>query len=268
MELSYDLKNIIFPIIREAGEIVLSAHNLSNDPDGISEKEGSGNFVTEYDVRVQEFIIERLSKAFEGACFVAEEKDNDPSTASSECCFIIDPIDGTSNFIHDYRHSCISVAMLCRGKTVFGAVYDPYLREMFHAEAGRGAYLNGDPIRVSDRPIELSITAYGTAPYYRDTLGDKTFALCREVFDRCADIRRCGAAALDLAYLAAGRNDLFFEVLLSPWDYAAGQLLITEAGGIITDMCGDELTIKKPSSVIAGNPIAFPALLELSKKYQ
>ena len=150
---------------------------------------------------------------------------------------------------------------------MFGAIYDPYLDELFTAERGKGAYLNGKKIQVSDRPMELCVAAYGTAPYYRDTLADATFSMCRDVFMACADVRRCGSAALDLAYMAAGRNDLFFEVVLSPWDIAAGALLITEAGGIITDMQGSPIDLSKPCSVIAANKQAYGSLLEIAKRH-
>ena len=184
-----------------------------------------------------------------------------------EHCFIIDPIDGTTNFIHDYRHSCISLAMFSKGEAVFGAVYDPYLKEFFRAEKGKGAYLNDIPMKVSSRKMSEAVVAYGTSPYYKSTLSEKTFELTKELFGKCADIRRCGSAALDLAYTAAGRNDLFFEFLLSPWDVAAGYLLITEAGGVISDMQGSKIDFSAPCPVIAANPSIYPELLEITKKY-
>ena len=259
--------DVIAPIIREAGKIILSAHEVCEGTDEVSEKFGVGNFVTVYDVKVQEYIIANLLKAFPNAKFIAEEKDNDPAVLQSEYCFVIDPIDGTSNFIHDYKMSCISIALVSRGETVFGAVYHPYLDELFYAQKGEGAYLNGKRIRVSERSMNIAIAAFGTAPYYRDTLGDKTFSLLREIFYKVADVRRCGSAALDLAYLAAGRNDLFFEVILSPWDIAAGEILIREAGGIITDMSGAPLSLSAPTSVIAANDVIYSELIKITRKY-
>ncbi len=252
-------------IMKNAGEIMLCAHNI--DDDSISSKEGSANFVTVFDVKVQDYLMSEIKALVPDALFIAEEKKNDPSVLMGEHCFIIDPIDGTTNFIHDYRHSCISLAMFSGGQAVFGAVYDPYLGELFSAEKGMGAFLNGKPMKVSSRPMSDAIVAYGTSPYYKDVLCEKTFELTKELFNRCADIRRCGSAALDLAYTAAGRNDLFFEFLLSPWDIAAGYLLITEAGGIITDMQGKEIDFSAPCPVIASSKKLYSEFLDIAKKY-
>ena len=158
--------------------------------------------------------------------------------------------------------------MLSHGEPVVGAIYDPYLDELFFAQKGMGATLNGVSMRVSSNPLHQALTAYGTAPYYRDVLADKTFDLAKELFMQTADIRRCGSAALDLAYLAAGRNDVFFEMRLSPWDYAAGYVLITEAGGKMTRLDGTAVDYTKPQSVLASNAVAYDALLEITKKYE
>ncbi len=254
-------------LVRQAGEIFRSAHT-EEIPDGIEVKAGTSNFVTLYDVRVQEFLLEEIKRAIPSAVFIAEEKENDSAVLSGEYCFIIDPIDGTTNFINDYRHSCISLAMVSRGETVFGAIYDPYMDELFTAEKGKGAYLNGRPMRVSDRPMERAVVAFGTCPYYKDTLSEKTFLFAKEVFLAAADVRRPGSAALDLAYLAAGRNDAFFEFILSPWDIAAGMLLVSEAGGFITQIDGSPLSLASPSSVFAGNPVTHPVLLQMAEKYR
>ena len=265
------VSQLLFPIIKKAGEIVLSAHKMECDEnEDVSVKAGNANFVTVYDVRVQDFLMTEIKACFPDAVFIAEEKENDPAVLQQDCCFIIDPIDGTTNFIHDYRHSCISVAMISCGKVIFGAVYDPYLQDLYHAELGKGAFLNGKPMRVSNTPFERALVAYGTAGYYKEDLGDATFGLCKELFmtGKDVDVRRCGSAALDLAYVAAGRNDLFFELMLSPWDIAAASLLIGEAGGVITDLEGNAIDLSHPSPILAGNPTAFPRLLELAKKYQ
>lgn len=251
-------------IIKEAGKIIKGAHMESADL--ISEKEGSANFVTVYDVRVQEFLKSEIKVIYPEAVFMSEEQENDASVLKSECCFIIDPIDGTTNFIRENKHSCISVAMLTDGCVVKGAVYDPYLDEMFTAEKGKGAFVNGRPIKASQTQLDKAICGYGTSPYYRDTLGDKTFAIAKELFTSCADLRRCGSAALDLSYIAAGRYDIFFECKLSPWDYAAGVLLIEEAGGVISDMQGKALVFDAPCSVIAANAKLYPTVLNVAKE--
>ena len=259
------MEKIITDVMRSAGKIVLSAHL---DEDSVREKTGSANFVTEYDVAVQNFMMSEIKRNIPKAVFIAEEKKNDPTVLSGEYCFVIDPIDGTKNFINDYRHSCISLAMISKGETVFGAIYDPYLDEMFTAEKGMGARLNGKPMHVSERPIETAIVAFGTSPYYKDTLADKTFDFTKEIFLTASDIRRTGAAALDLAYLAAGRNDIFFEFVLSPWDFAAGALLVTEAGGIVTDIKGNKTELSAPSSIFAANSKIHPQLIEIAAKYK
>ena len=254
----------ILNIIKEAGKIIRCAHMESEAC--VTEKEGNANFVTVYDVRVQEYLKGEIKKAVPDAVFIAEEQENDAEMLASGHCFIIDPIDGTTNFIRDNKHSCISVAMFTGGKPVFGAVYDPYLDELFTAEKGKGAFLNEKRVNVSDTPLEKAICAYGTSPYYRNTLGEKTFRICKELFMKCADLRRCGSAALDLAYLAAGRYDLFFECRLSPWDYAAGALIIEEAGGIISDMNGEAVAYDAPRSIIAASASLYPILLETAKE--
>ena len=254
-------------LMKEAGDIILSAHKTSHVDDGVTVKPGTANFVTEYDVRVQEFLIAGIRRLLPTATFIAEEKENDPAVLESDYCFVIDPIDGTTNFIHDYRHSSISLAMISKGETVFGAVYDPYLAEIFSAAKGQGAYLNGERISVSDRPFSLAVAAYGTCPYYKDTLARKTFDLAHDVFLATSDLRRPGSAALDLAYLAAGRNDVYFEFILSPWDYAAGELILREAGGIATTLDGEPLTLERPCPVFAGTPTTHGDLLRLAQKY-
>ena len=258
---SSSLKERLTSVVREAGKMMTQAH-CTNDSD-ISEKAGNANFVTVYDVRIQDFLMQAIKELFPDALFIAEEKENDPSTLQGEHCFIIDPIDGTTNFIHDYRHSCVSVAMFSHGVPMLGMVYNPYLDELFYAENGKGAYLNGQPIHVSDRPLGTALVAFGTAPYYKDLFAKKTFDACHKMLYACADLRRGGSAALDLAYVACGRVDLFFEYRISPWDGAAGYLLVTEAGGTVTDLCGASYGFEAPSSVLAGNGVCHDDAVKL-----
>lgn len=253
----------LITLIKEAGKIMLGA---SSEKEVVS-KEGNANYVTKYDVCVQKFLIEGITQIYPNSVFMAEEKENDAGVLNEKCCFIIDPIDGTTNFIHDYRHSSISVAMLSHGKTVFGAVYDPYLDELFFAEAGGGAYLNGCPISVSKNPMELAVVEVGSCPYYKDKYADKTFSLMRDLFLVTSDFRRSGSAALDLAYLACGRCDIFFEFLLSPWDFAAGQLIVTEAGGVITTQNGSATTLSEKCPIFASNGILHRDLIKMAEKY-
>ena len=150
---------------------------------------------------------------------------------------------------------------------MFGAVYDPYLDELFYAEKGKGAYLKDKRLHVSNRKIDVAVAAMGTVPYYKKELGGATFAIAKELYDMGADMRRAGSAAIDLAYVAAGRTDLFFELVLSPWDYAAAQLIVKEAGGIVSDMYGNELDVTAPCSVIAANREIYDILVGVTGKY-
>ena len=261
-----NIEKLLLPMIREAGKIMLRAHDIESG-DAVSEKGGdSANMVTVYDVAVQNYLMSEITKVIPDAFFFAEEKENNASDLMREYCFVIDPIDGTSNFVHVYRHSCISVALFSRGEAVFSAIYDPYQDEMFSAVNGGGAYLNGVKMQVAERDMPHALVAYGSCPYYKDTLGEPTFRLCYELYRHTSDIRRPGAAALDLAYLAAGRNDIFFELILSPWDIAAGYLLIREAGGIITNTDGKDIDFSAPSSVLAATPAVYDEVLSITKK--
>lgn len=252
----------LLALMRQAGKIMLSAHDV-DDGENVSVKPGSANFVTVFDLRVQDFLIEGVKQICPDAVFIAEEKENDAAVLSAEHCFIIDPIDGTTNFICDYRHSAISLALFSKGAAIFGAVYDPYLDEMFTAERGKGAFCNQRRIAVSQRPLDRALVAFGTAPYDKEALADQTFALCKKLLLTCGDLRRGGSAALDLAYLAAGRVDAFFEYRLSPWDVAAGSLLITEAGGVISDLEGASLGFDAPSPVLAASKTVYSDILSL-----
>ena len=247
----------ITEIVKEAGKIVLSAHNQENT---ITAKEGKKNFVTKYDVAVQDYLFKELGKAFPDAQFIGEEGENDFSTDGLR--FIIDPIDGTTNFMQDYRCSCISVA-LCNGNDVVaGVVYNPYTDELFSAEKGKGAYLNGDRISVSERPLSDGLALFGTSPYHPEN-ADETFALLRKVFDFSRDIRRSGSAAFDICTVACGRCEVFFEKGLQPWDIAAGTLILKEAGGIALNYDGTEISFSTPNDVVFANPKAYKEFITL-----
>ena len=168
--------------------------------------------------------------------------------------FIVDPIDGTTNFIRDYHVSCISVGLVVDGAAELGVVYNPYLDEMFTAQRGCGAFCNGNRLHVSSEPLENAIVIFGTSPY-REDLSEKSFKLAYAYFKRAVDVRRSGSAALDLCAVAAGRADLFFELSLSPWDYAAGALIVKESGGLVSDINDRELAYDRQCSVVARNAV-------------
>ncbi len=239
--------NKIAEAVREAGKIILSAHDRESS---VTAKEGKKNFVTKYDVAVQEFLRSRLSEILPQAEFVGEEGKSD--SHSKALRFIVDPIDGTTNFMQDYRFSAISVAVCEGDEPVLGLIYNPYADEMFTAEKGKGAYLNSEPIHVSERPLSDGLALFGTSPYHPENT-DETFALLRKVFDYSRDIRRSGSAAIDICYVACGRCEIFFEKELQPWDYAAGTVILREAGGIAETYSGDAPSLVCGSDVVFAN---------------
>ena len=248
----------IIPIIREAGQIVLSAQDAAART---REKISAADLVTEYDLAVEAFLKEKLPPLVSGSVFFGEEEEEnaDPSRGWA---FIVDPIDGTTNFVRGLRQSAVSVALAHDGTVEYGVVYDPYKDEMFSARRGGGAFLNGQPIRVSRRPIEQGVFGMGTAIYRREYL-EPTMRLTEQLFRRSCDFRRLGAAALDLCNVACGRTDLFFEYSLCPWDQAAGSLIVTEAGGFVCTLEGGPLSLTDRCSVWASNQVNKDLLHEL-----
>ena len=220
------MREKLMQIARTAGEF-FSARSLSR----IDQKEGHANFVTNIDREVEEYLQQALLSLVPGSQIIGEEKENGALTDAPT--WIVDPVDGTTNLIHDYRCSAVSIALCENRSPVAGLIWQPYTQEMFYAEAGRGASLNGKEIHVSETPFDKALIAVGTAPYHAE-LAEKSMELALAFLHSCADIRRSGSAAVDLAYLAAGRLDSIFELNLKPWDYAAGSLIVREAGGVVT----------------------------------
>ena len=248
----------IMDVVRRAGEMVLSAHDIAA---GTHEKTSAADLVTEYDLAVEAFLKRELPPLCPGAIFYGEEEaeNADPSRGWA---FIVDPIDGTTNFVRGLRQSAISVALARDGQVEYAVVFDPYKNEMFSARRGGGAFLNGAPIRVSDKPLAEGIFGMGTAIYRREYL-EPTMRVTEQLFRRACDFRRLGAAALDLCDVACGRVELFFEYSLCPWDFAAGSLIITEAGGHISTLQGGPLALTERCSVWASNDVNKDILREL-----
>ena len=248
----------IMDVVRRAGEMVLSAHDIAA---GTHEKTSAADLVTEYDLAVEAFLKRELPPLCPGAIFYGEEEaeNADPSRGWA---FIVDPIDGTTNFVRGLRQSAISVALARDGQVEYAVVFDPYKNEMFSARRGGGAFLNGAPIRVSDKPLAEGIFGMGTAIYRREYL-EPTMRVTEQLFRRACDFRRLGAAALDLCDVACGRVELFFEYSLCPWDFAAGSLIITEAGGHISTLQGGPLVLTERCSVWASNDVNKDILREL-----
>lgn len=247
---------------RSAGEIVLSAETYRGEG---MQKNGDGNYVTEYDVRVQRYLRGALAEICPGAAFCGEENGEQGEGALT---WIVDPIDGTSNFIHGTGMCAVSVALSKpdENRSELAVIYNPYTDELYTAALGGGAFLNGKRLAVSARGYEHALIGFGTTPYDRAFAG-ATFALASKAFARALDVRRSGSAALDLAYLAAGRLDGFFEMTLQPWDYAAGALLVAEAGGMVTRFCGAPPDLRRPSSILAGNGEVYAALRAMATPY-
>lgn len=247
-KLNRTLVEKIADAVRECGKIMLDAVRTA---DMVETKEEHANFVTVYDKKVQETLRKKLLEILPEAVFVGEEDDVHASIKKG-FAFIVDPIDGTTNFIKDYHVSAISAGLTKDGEKYIGVVYNPYLDEMFTAERGKGAFLNGRPIHVSRNPLSEGIVLFGTAPYYEE-LSKKSFQMAYAYFKKALDVRRSGSAAIDLCSIAAGRAELYFELRLSPWDFAAGALIVEEAGGVVTTVEGGAVTLGQKCSVLATN---------------
>ena len=245
--------------VRRAGAYVRTAV-----PQAIDEKSGHSDLVTEYDVQTQRMLMEELSALYPEAEFMGEEEHLQADVTVGDC-FVIDPIDGTANFVAGYNRSAVSVALLRDGQPVLGMVYHPWAEEFFSAIKGKGAFLNGRKLTLSDRPLADSLVGFGSCPYYRD-LAQRTTRILGAMLDVAPDIRRMGSAALDLCDIAAGRTGAFFELKLSPWDYAAAGLIAQEAGAKVFDLQGEPLGFSNPSPVVAGAPSAAEELRTLINK--
>ena len=254
--------NIAVKAARRAGQII---NRASNDIESLKVASKQPNdFVTEVDRAAEAAIIEVLQEAYPNYGILAEESGSTPARngGDTEYQWIIDPLDGTTNFIHGLPQYAISIA-LARGNILEHAVvYDPNRNELFTASKGSGAFLNERRIRVSRR-IKLSDALIGTGfPYREFDKVDLYLSIFKELAEKTAGQRRPGAASLDLAYVACGRYDGFWEFGLAPWDMAAGALLISEAGGLVSDLRG-EANYLETGNVIAGTPKIFAPLLKL-----
>jgi len=222
---------------------------------------GEINLLTKSDTDSQEIIFGRLSRAFSGHGFLAEEGLNERGEGESEYRWIIDPLDGTTNFVHRFPVFCVSIGLVHLGKLACGVVFNPISAEMFWAARGEGAFSNGQRIRVS-RVDDLNRGLLATGfPY--DIRETKTNISQHDLFLlRTQGIRRCGSAALDLCFVASGRLDGFWELKLNPWDTAAGSMIVEEAGGRVTDFLGRPADIYRPE-IVASNGLLHEAILEV-----
>ena len=236
-------------MINKIIEIVKEASKLMTADITIEQKGNDSNYVTSADVNVQHYLEEHLLNLIPGSTFLGEEGEQ---VIESEYIWVVDPIDGTSNFIRGLGASAISVGLVKNGKPHLGVIYEPYKGEMYWAERGKGAYLNGKPIHVSDRDFKHA-TMCSAASLYDKDLAEPCFNIIQKVYYQSDDFRRFGAAAIELAYLAAGRVELYFEIRLFPWDMAAGIVLIEEAGGYIEVLHEEGLPFDRPAGMIAAS---------------
>jgi myo-inositol-1(or 4)-monophosphatase len=260
----HPMLNVAIKAARAAGAIINRAA-LDVESVRISQKQVN-DFVTEVDHASEQAIIETLLTAYPGHGIWAEESGKTHGAKDSEFVWIIDPLDGTTNFIHGFPVYCISIALAVRGKVEQAVIYDPSRNDLFTATKGRGAFLNERRIRVSKR-TQLKECLISTGFPFRPGDNFKNYlAMMGDVMQRTAALRRPGAAALDLAYVAAGFADGFFETGLSPWDVAAGSLLVTEAGGLVGNFTG-EADFLEQKECLAGNPRVYGQLVGILGKY-
>lgn len=251
------LLNIAVSAARQAGEIIVR-HMEQVDRLKITAKNGNEYF-SEVDIKAEQAIINAIHKAYPEHGILAEESGY--QEGDGESVWIIDPLDGTSNYLHGFPFFSVSIALKIKGRIEHGVVYDPLRHECFAASRGRGARVNDKRIRVS-KQTQLSSALLGTGFSFRNLeLAQKYLPTFEALMGKCAGVRRTGSAALDLAYVASGRLDGFWEFGLRPWDIAAGSLLIREAGGLISDIQGGDDFIKN-GDIVAGTPKVFKSLLQ------
>jgi myo-inositol-1(or 4)-monophosphatase len=261
----------LHPMINVAVKAARTAGNLINraalDVESVRVSQKQVNdFVTEVDQAAEQAIIETLLAAYPGHGIWAEESGRTHGAQDSDYVWIIDPLDGTTNFIHGLPVYCVSIALAVKGKVEQAVIYDPTRNDLFTATRGRGAFLNDRRIRVSKR-VRLQECLISTGFPFRQGDDFNTYLrMMGDVMQRTAGLRRPGAAALDLAYVAAGFTDGFFETGLQPWDVAAGSLLVTEAGGLVGNFTG-EADFLEQKECVAGAPRIYGQLVGLLGKY-
>lgn len=245
-------------------QLVKQTETIITEKNALSfQMKGDADFVTDIDIAISAFLKKELYALYPDIRFFSEEEKG----TLHENCWILDPIDGTTNLVYGYNLSSVSLGHYQNGEIVYGIVFNPFNGEVFTAQKGGGAYLNHRiKLKVSDRPHKNSIIEFGAGSTHKEN-ADANFTLAREIFKQCVDVRRICSSALDLCYIAAGRIDGYFEKVLKPWDIAAGSLILTEAGGKITDYNGDNVQFKNSTSVIASNTVIHAFLQDMIKKH-
>mgnify|MGYP006159374085 FL=1 len=260
----HPMLNIAIKAARAAGAII---NRASLDVERLTVTAKSHNdFVTEVDQAAEDAIIATILEAYPGHGILAEESGRSHGAKNSEYVWIIDPLDGTTNFIHGFPVYAVSIALAFRGQLQQAVVYDPTRNDLFYASKGKGAYLNDRRIRVSKRTRMLECLIGTGFPFRKGDNFQRYLKMFEEVMVQCAGVRRPGAASLDLCYVAAGYYDGFFETGLSPWDVAAGALIITEAGGLVGNFTGEPDFLYQ-REVVAGNPRIYGQLVKTLAPY-
>jgi myo-inositol-1(or 4)-monophosphatase len=227
--------------VKEAGSLV--AYQFKDSYNKVVLQKGFSNYVTGVDYDIQQLLQEKLKKILPESMFITEETVRNIKYTLSKPIWIIDPIDGTTNLLHKYPHLSISVALYLNGEGYMGIIYNPIREELFYAVKGNNAFLNNKEITTScNKTLDKCVVGFGL-PYDKNK-ASVVFPIAAEMFKNCQDLRRAGSAALDLAYVACGRLDGYFELDLMPWDFAAGMIILKEAGGRITDWDDQEVTLK------------------------
>jgi myo-inositol-1(or 4)-monophosphatase len=257
----HPLVNIAKNAAFAAGEVITRHLYKLNDLN-VTEKEAN-HFVSEVDIKAEHIIMDTIRKAYPDHAILTEESGYHAGEGNEECVWIIDPLDGTHNYLHGLPYYCVSIAVQIKNRIEHAVVYDPSKDECFTATRGGGAQCNDRRIRVSSRSL-LKEALLSSSFSYTPESQEKYLAAFREFFGKCLGLRRMGSAALDLAYVAAGRIDGLWGFGLQPWDVAAGSLLIKESGGLVGDLQGTEDFMKK-YQIAAGNPKIFKALLQTMK---
>ena len=259
----HPMLNIGIRAARNAGKIIAKAYEDLEKVETYSK--GANDYVTNVDQAAEKAIIETIQKSYPEHGIVAEESGVTQGT-NSEYQWVIDPLDGTNNFVKGIPHFAVSIALRIKGKTEHGVIYDPLRNELFTASRGNGAQLNGYRLRTSKlRDLNGAMIATGL-PFKQKHLTENYLGMLNAVFTECGDIRRAGSAALDLAYVAAGRHDGYFELGLKPWDLAAGELIAREAGALVTDIAGG-YNFYKSGNIVVANAKILKQMLSLVREH-
>jgi myo-inositol-1(or 4)-monophosphatase len=253
----HPMLNIAVRAARSAGNVITRAFEQVDKIE--IQSKGTNDFVTNVDLSAEQVIIETLQKSYPDHCIISEESGviNGKNT---DYQWVIDPLDGTTNFVKGIPHFAVSIALKVKGKLDQAVIYDPVRGELFTASRGKGAQLNGFRIRVRQaKELNGAIIATGFPHKAKQHL-DAYMNIFKSLFTKTSDMRRAGSAALDLAYVAAGRVEGFFEIGLKPWDTAAGELLVVEAGGLVTDFTGGH-NHSQSGNIVAGSPRLLKQIL-------